>query len=145
MAKKAKVEMHLDHVMLRVKGASEKGLHALALQVEGVTKVNIVANDQVDTGFMMNSVYVESSQGSTFGETWGDGSYSRKKSGGMSDSRIAPKIRLPRRFSLTAVVVGAIYAIFQEMQNPFLRPAGEEVMNRAKGICEPVFRRAVRD
>ncbi len=132
---KAKVKMRLNHVMIRVKKATDEGLHALALQVEGTTKRNIVQNDQVDTGFMLNSVYVESKAGSTFGETW-----QRKDHASM-----APRPSLPAKMSVAAVIVGAVYAIFQEMTNPFLRPAADEVAGSVGGVAEPVFRRHMHD
>jgi len=134
VGKKAKVTMYLDHVRMRVENATEEALHKLALEVDGISKVNIVANDQVDTGFMLNSIYVESQVGSTYGGTRpGD------------ESNKAPRFRLPRRYASTAVIVGAIYAIYQEVLQPFLRPAGSEVMARVKGIMEPVYRRKIRD
>ena len=126
--------MYLDHVRMRVEDATEEALHALALEVEGKSKVNIVNNDQIDTGFMLNSVYVESRRGSTFGGTWpGD------------ESIKAPRHRIPKVYASTAVIVGAIYAIYQEMMNPFLRPAGVDVAARVKGIVEPIYRRKIRD
>ena len=142
---KAKVDMHLDHVMMRVEGATDEVLHALALQVEGVTKRNIVSNNQVDTGFMLNSVYSASEKSSTFGETWGKGTYFGKKSGYMKAVDKAPKLRLPNLFSAAAVHVSAMYAIYQEMMNPFLRPAADEVAGQAKGTAESVYKRALQD
>ena len=131
---KVKVDMHLDHVMMRVEGATDEVLHALALQVEGVTKRNIVSNGQIDTGFMLNSVYSASEKGNTFGETWA-GPAGKK----------APKLRLPNLFSAAAVHVSAIYAIFQEMMEPFLRPAASEVASYSKGVAESVYKRALHD
>lgn len=131
---KAKVNMHLDHVMLRVEGATDEVLHAVALQVEGTAKRNVVSNDQIDTGFMLNSIYTESQEGSTFGETWA-GPLGKK----------APKLRLPRLFSAAAVHVSAVYAIYQEMMNSFLRTAAQEVAGQVKGIAESVYRRALHD
>ena len=134
MGKKAKVTMYLDHVEMRVENATEEALHAIALEVEGHAKVNIVANDQVDTGFMLNSVYVESQKGSTYGNTWpGD------------ESTKAPKHRIPKKYASTAIIVAAVYSIYQEVLQPFLRPAGSEVMNRVKGIMEPIYRTKIRD
>lgn len=134
MAKKPKVNMHLDHVMIRVKDATDEVLHALALQVEGTTKMHIVLNDQIDTGFMLNSVYAESSKGSTYDETW---------PGGVDNK--APRLRLPKRFSVAAVHVSAAYAIYQEMQNSFLRVAAREVASMAGGISKPIWKRALHD
>ena len=134
MAKKPKVNMHLDHVMLRVRGATDETLHALALQVEGLSKMHIVLNDQIDTGFMLNSVYTESKTGSTYGETWPGG-----------EDKKAPRLRLPQRFSVAAVHVAAVYAIYQEMMNSFLRVAGDEVAGMAGGIANSVYKRALHD
>lgn len=145
MAKKAKVTTHLDHVMLRVKDATDEVLHAIALQVEGTAKRNIVDNDQVDTGFMLNSTYTESKVGSTFGGTWGTGTYEAKKTGGMKDVDKAPRIQLPRAFSAAAIHVSAVYAIYQEIMNSFLRTAVEEVAGQVKGIADPVYKRALHD
>ena len=131
---KVKVDMHLDHVMMRVDGATDEVLHALALQVEGVTKRNIVSNNQVDTGFMLNSVYSASEKGDTFGETWAG-----------PPGQKATKLRLPSLFSAAAVHVSAMYAIYQEMMNPFLRPAADEVAGQSKGIAESVYKRALHD
>ena len=131
---KVKVDMHLDHVMMRVEGATDEALHAIALQVEGTAKRNIVSNDQIDTGFMLNSIYTESQDGSTFSQTWGGPP-------GMK----AQRARLPRLFSAALVHVSAMYAIFQEMMDPFLRPAAQEVAGQVKGIAESVYRRALHD
>ena len=131
---KAKVNMHLAHVMLRVEGATDEALHAIALQVEGTAKRNVVSNDQIDTGFMLNSIYSASSKGSTFGETWAG-----------PPGKKAPKLRLPRLFSAAAVHVSAVYAIYQEMMNSFLRTAAQEVAGQVKGIAESVYRRALHD
>ncbi len=145
MAKRAKVTTYLRHVMVRVEGATDAVLHAVALQIEGTTKRNIIKNNQVDTGFMVNSAYVETQQGSTYGQTWKDGSYSAKKSGGIKEVEKAPRLQLPNLFSAAAVIVGANYAIFQEMKKSFLRVAGAEVAGQVKGIAEPVYGRKIRD
>jgi hypothetical protein len=135
---RAKVDLHLDHVRIRVKDATEEGLHALGLQVEGITKRNITVNDQVDTGFLLNSIYVESKKGSTFAQTWS----SRP---GASQTTKADRVVLTGEFAEVAVHVSAIYAIFQEMKNAFLRPAANEAAQQVGAVMEPVFKRVVRD
>ena len=145
MAKKAKVKTYLDHIMVRVENATDEVLHATALQIEGTAKRNIIDNDQVDTGFMVNSGYVETQKGSTYDKTWKDGEYAAKKSEGSSEVKKAPRLKLPNLFSAAAVVIGANYAIFQELKRPFLRPAADEVAKQVKGIAEPIFRRKIRD
>ena len=130
-----KVDMYLSHVEARVEDATDECLHQIALQVEGTAKRNITVNDQVDTGFMLNSLYVESRKGSTFGSTWEN----------RPDRKKAPRLRLPSAYSIAAVVIGAVYAIYQEVLNPFLRPAGADVMREVKGICEPIYKRMIHD
>ncbi len=131
---KAKVDMHLDHVMMRVEGATDDVLHAVALQVEGTAKRNIVSNDQIDTGFMLNSVYSASSEGSTFSDTWAG-----------PPGKKAQRASLPKLFSAALVHVSAMYAIYQEMMEPFLRPAADEVAGQVKGIAESIYKRKIRD
>jgi hypothetical protein len=126
----AKVKLHLDHVKLTVENATDEVLHALALQVEGTAKRNIVANDQIDTGFMLNSGYTQSKVSSTFADTWLAG-----------EDKKASQLPAPQNGAL--VHWSALYSIFQEMMQPFLRTAADEVAGQAKGIAEPIYRKAI--
>lgn len=142
MAKDAEVKMYLDRVEVRIEDATEQSLHAVALQIEGATKVQIVQNDQVDTGFMLNSVYVETRVGSTKSQTWADGAYV-DKGGDLKAVAKAPTPELPEKTAM--VIVGALYAIYQEMLYPFLRPAAQLVAGQVKGIAEPIYRKVMHD
>lgn len=126
----AKVTLHLDHIKLKVKDATDEALHAIAFQVEGTAKRNITVNDQIDTGFMLNSGYTQSKHGSTFAETWNAG-----------DDRKSQQLPAPERGAL--VHWSALYSIFQEMMQPFLRTAADEVAGQVKGIAEPIYRKKI--
>lgn len=139
----ATVTMRLDHVNVVVKNATNDALAALAFQMEGQTKVNIADNDQIDTGFMMNSVYTITKKDSSYGAADSTGEY-KNKAGESVKRKLAPEERLPEE-AAAGVIVGASYAIYQETQNSFLFKAAEQVARQAGGICEPVYRVEIHD
>jgi hypothetical protein len=138
MSVDADVKLYLDHVKVVVEQATVKALVALAMQIEGQAKICIVENDQVDTGFMLNSVYTIERSGSGYGAAT-SAALARNQ-----DARMAPEERLPGD-AAAGVIVGAEYAVFQEVRNSFLHRAAEQVARQAGGICEPVYREAVHD
>ena len=137
MPQGSKVTTYLKEIKVTAKGATARALQALALQIEAQTKVNITENDQVDTGFMLNSVYTIFEGGSTYGQT--DASGPRlDRMAEIVERRIAPEAGLEEG-ALAAVCVGAEYAVFQEARHSFLQRAAESVASQAGAICEPVF------
>jgi hypothetical protein len=106
----------------------------VAARIDGQTKLNIVANDQVDTGFMVNSVYFATEEGSSYGETDEAGLFPNRQ-GDLVAREMAPEAPLPDNFA-ALVCVGASYAIYQEMVDPFLYPALVQVAGEAGGIIE---------
>jgi len=144
MAKGGEVRLQLDHVRVQVAKASDDYLEAIALQIEAQTKVNIQKNSQIDTGFMMNSVYTVSKKLSTYGTANKDGDYQSTKTGQTVRRKIAPQVTLSGN-ARAAAVVGADYAIFQEAKKPFLNPAAETVANQTKGTAEKVFKEDLND
>lgn len=149
MADNASVRMYTKHVKVTIANATEEALKKVAFQIEGVTKRNIQGNDQIDTGFMMNSVYAVFEDGSNYDQTWKPGVYpvSPRKHGGQegeASRKRAPERKLERNFD-AGVIVGAEYAIFQELRKPFLFPAAEEVGRYASGIVERVYQERVHD
>lgn len=137
----AKVTMHINEAVLKVEDASEAALAALAFQIEAQTKANIQANGQIDTGFMLNSVYslarAQHTGATTHDSTWKSGKYTNKAGDSVSRKR-APRRTLGE--ATAAVAVGANYAIFQEEKNSFLFKAARAVASQAKAILEPVYR-----
>jgi len=105
------VHLHLDHVLMRVKDATEKGMAAIAHQVVAHAVVRVTENDQVDTGFMRAAIYPVTKQGSGFGEAEG-AAKSRADREVLDES-------LPSEDE-AMVVAGANYSIYQEMRQSFL-------------------------
>ena len=112
-----------DRAFMRIEKAVEKGIEAIALEVEAQTKVNIHKpfehadgsyRGQIDTGAMVNSVRAE------FG-----------------------KIPAAPKDTVAAVNVSTEYAAYQESLRPFLWPAVEDVREKAPGIVRAVASREV--
>jgi hypothetical protein len=80
-------------VLDAINGKAEEAIKQKAFQVEAQAKANVVANDQIDTGFMLNSIHTNFN-----------------------------KSELPSG-AVAAIYVGAEYGIWQEFKNPFLYPA----------------------
>jgi len=121
------VTMYLDHVEVVVEEATAEVLKQLAYRIVERTQGNIRSNDQIDTGYMVNSIYPIWKDGSSFleaasaAESMPDVS---KKGYGSRAGRTVINETLEAGAS-AAVVVGANYAIYQEVQKPFLYPAAE--------------------
>lgn len=92
----------------------EETIKRLVLQTEARAKVNIVDNDQVDTGFMLNSVYSLLPDSDTYSEANANAS-------GRAAREMAPKAGLGGADG--AVACGAEYAASQELRKAFLLPA----------------------
>jgi len=141
-----KVDWYLEDVILQVEKATQRSLEAVAARIDGLTKINIVQNDQVDTGFMLNSVYFATRDGSTYAQTMEDGlhPWNPKKHDGVQGTAVgqkAPEAPLPPAYD-ALVCVGANYAIFQEQQQPFLYPALLQAAAEAEGIIQKALKDA---
>ncbi len=135
--------MSLDSRRIKkvVAAASDDLLTRLALQVAGQTKANIVANDQVDTGFMLNTVYTLTPDGkSTYGETWESGNYLGRKTGEMEARDKVFEPAAPEE-NEALIGVAADYAVFQEIENSFLFRALEQVLGQAAEAVREVGRK----
>jgi len=123
----SEVSLHFDKM-------TRRGLTAVAARIDGLTKTNILTNDQVDTGFMVNSVYFVAGDESTYHQTDPGGQYANK-AGQMVARQLAPAAPLPDAYA-ALVCVGANYAIFQEMALPFLYPALLQAAAEAGGLLQ---------
>jgi hypothetical protein len=122
------VKWYLDKVLVKVDGATEKALGAIAHQIEGEAKVRA----RVDTGFMRNAVYVVEQEGDNYTQR-------RMEATLRADYDMAPRRELPDDVA-AAVVAGADYSIYQEVQSPFLLPAAEAVAGYTAGVtAEAVY------
>ena len=92
-------------------GAEDRILRKAAMQCVAHAKVNIVQNDQVDTGFMLNSGYMATEREDTYGQIRGDGDKAPKRTAG--------KHRAIAAFA-------ANYAIYQEASRSFLYKSLEQ-------------------
>ena len=130
---KGRLTWRKREVMLVVKNATAAGMDRLALRVESEAKQNIVANDQVDTGFMLNTVYHVSRLSNSYPATDAPGTKTGRKSGQQREVDKAPQATLPAKY-LALVAVGAEYAIYQELQRSFLYLALVQVAGDAGAI-----------
>lgn len=114
-----------------MRAASGRALRKVAFDIEAHAKKNIQENGQIDTGFMVNSVYTVTDADNTYGQANKSGRY--KNSAGSNVQRdLAPQARLPRSNEPVALVaVGAEYAIWQELKHSFLMSAAQEVGAKA--------------
>jgi len=131
-AKTHDVNWYDEDVLLYVEGQTARAVEALAAHIDGLTKINIVQNDQVDTGFMVNSVYFATPDDSTYSD---DSGTHINLAGNFVERQMAPEAPLPPEYD-ALVCVGANYAIFQEQQQPFLYPALLQAAAEADGIIE---------
>lgn len=104
-------------------------LNQIAHQAEALAKQNIIKNDTVDTGFMGNATHAltTSSDGvpaETQIMTDQDGRQVERRSNGLPTTDD----------DTSAVGCGADYAIFVELNYPFIGPAGQDVIDDVPGI-----------
>lgn len=130
--------MYLDHVKVLIDGATADALAAAAFELERLTKLKILANGQVDTRFMLNSVYTVTRQGGSYGEA------AAAAQSANPEARMGPQATLTGDAG-AAVVVGAGYAIYQEVRQSFLYASAEVLAGQVGGKLEAVYREAVRD
>jgi hypothetical protein len=111
-----------------------------AFDIEAGTKANITRNNQVDTGFMRNSVYTVTAAGDTGGTK--SGRYTSSKTGKVVKRETA-RPKSPRD-SDAVVGVGALYAVWVERWRAFLMPAVDAVKSVLSQIARVEWRRNVK-
>ncbi len=131
------INWYEERVMLVLQGATDAALEELALLVEGAAKRNIVGNDQVDTGFMLNSVYTVSRVGVN--------NYADAKSnaaGQAAGRQMAPEAEFTNDHQRALVAVGAEYGIHQEMRKGYLYPALVEAAAQTGAVIHKAAKEA---
>lgn len=128
------VNWYGERVILRVKDATREILGQLALRGEGLAKENIQANNQIDTGFMLNTVYSVLPDGAA-SPTWESGQYMDS-----SGKLVQRNAGTPAPVGPEAAAVGCVaeYAVFQELANSFLYRAMEQLVSEGTGIIQTV-------
>jgi len=134
------VRMYLDHVKVMVEEATEEVLKQLAFRITERAQIKIRENDQIDTGFMVNSVYPIWKDGSGYEAAASEAeSHNVRKTGEIVGGiRMAPEPQLPED-AAAGVVVGANYAVYQEAAKPFLYPAAEAAAGEFGGLAEQIY------
>jgi hypothetical protein len=130
----AQVNWYGEQVILRVKGATRELLARLALQGEQLAKENIQANNQIDTGFMLNTVY-SMGPGGAASPVWESGQYTDK-----AGKLVQRRGGTPAPVGPDEAAVGCVaeYAVYQELANSFLYRAMELLASDAGGIIGSV-------
>ena len=126
------VKWHGQRVRAEIKGATEASIAKLAFGIEAGAKQRITDNQQIDTGFMRNSVYTVTQASGARGGT-NSGAYGGQK------RESAPMVPLGDADAI--VGVGAVYAIYNEVRRSFLRAAFEQEIAHAGGTFKEQFRR----
>lgn len=131
------VEWYGDDIRAEFKGRTMASLFAAGLQIVAEAQVNITNNGQVDTGFLRLTGYVSGPDDSTYNEISDDGRY-RDREGNTVYRYTGPE-REPEEDNEVVVGFAAEYALFQELDLPFLFPALESVARQMKGIMKDEF------
>lgn len=120
-----------NDVLLAVDKATDKMLNDLAFEGEALAKANIQANEQIDTGFMLNSTY-------------GVGATEDHRAQAEAEARAVAEREMARPPDLeegqAGIHAAAEYAIYQEMRRSFLYKALEQLQGRAGGVIREVAR-----
>lgn len=119
-----KLDWRGNDALLVLEGATREGLLTLGYQLEGEIKVGA----PVDTGFMRNTVYVHSSEVSTFQAQSRDGYETTSAPPAVDDDTVI-------------VGVAADYAIYVESTQPFVYPA----LQRVAQVAGATVASAIRD
>ncbi len=116
---------HFPQIATELDRLQSLAVRKTAFDLQAATQAQIRANDQIDTSFMVNSVYVKTFNESTYGQI----EQPTKK--GVEP---LPEVERPANDKTAFVAMAASYAIFQnygtkyQAGKPFLEPAIAQVM-----------------
>lgn len=147
MAEDYELKWYRDHVKVTLQDATEAVLKALAYRITERTQLNIRDNDQIDTGFMVNSIYPVWKEGSEYNQARNEAEqHTTDRDGRTVDHSgdMAPEVGLESGAG-AAVVVGANYAIYQEARQEFLYPAAQAAALEFGAEAEQVYRQVLPD
>lgn len=132
----AQINWYKEKAVLAVDKKFQHLMANIAFKIEELTKENIYntpgasGEGLVDTGFMANTVYVVTREGSTYNEASQSGLYQNRE-GQMVPREIAPEIDL-HEYAIALIVVGANYAIHQEIKHGFFFKAIQDAWNEGE-------------
>jgi hypothetical protein len=130
------INWYEEEVRLIVQDASDAILTALAFQGEAYAKVHVQENGQIDTGFMLNSIYGFGPEGDRRAAALGEALAKAVKD-------FAPPIK-PEDERGGGIHAAAEYAIYQEMKNSFLYRALEDLVKITPNIVIEVGKKVVK-
>lgn len=146
---KLTVDIKLDDKRLRrlperFHAEASRLIRETAFAIQGKAQTSIAAIPLVDTGAMMNSIFVVTETRSTYAQA------TARATKDNPDVEMLPEPGRPPR--LTAIVaVGAAYALFHEegtargiAARPFLRPAVEDMRREWEEGMNKLFEKATR-
>jgi len=125
-----RTQFYHAQVVAAIERATNKVLRQIAFQGEALTKVNINTNDQIDTGFMINSVYAKAPNDNNFSDA------KARAEARNPDAQMSPEIATGTNEALIAV--GAEYAVYQEAHKSFLWKAVEQLRAEFPQIVKTV-------
>lgn len=147
MTDTVQVREYFDSFIATMQDATVEAARALAYRILEHAQANIRKNDQIDTGFMVNSGYViwpdgsdyDAAKGAAENQTTGKDGKPVDHTGDMAEA-----FQLPADAS-AGVVFGAVYSVYQENINPFLYPAGQAAGAEFNATVEAVYKRFAKD
>lgn len=119
------LKWYASNVKTIIRKQTAQGLDRVALRIRSQVRRNITGNDQIDTKFLWNSVYVATPEKHT--DVPPDGEYLSTKTGKMV-KRQSSEIVLPSEGAF--VGVAADYAVYVELQQSFLFAGVETVQGK---------------
>ena len=128
MAKGCEVRWYEREFEAAMRAVEDEVLDKAAATCAGQTAINIRNNDQIDTGFMLNSTYMVSAKNDTYSGVPRTG----------KNREAAPVADRKEHESICAVA--ANYAIFQEFTQSFLYAALQATARQFGGIVSTAGR-----
>ena len=125
MAKATSLKRYGSNVKAAFKKIEKQGLLRVALRIRSNARRNITRNDQIDTKFLWNSVYVATPEKTT--DIPPDGEFVSTKTG-LSVKRRTANVVQPTEGVF--VGVAASYALHVELKTSFLYEAMESVKGK---------------
>jgi hypothetical protein len=139
MAPKFKLNWAPLAVRRMVNRRAQQGVEAIAYRVRDKARRNLEANGQIDTKFLYNSIYVSTPNGTS--PLPPSGEYRSLKGHGIVRRNTGAVAEVDEGAFVGAA---ADYAIYPEMDQPYLYPALEEVAGReAEMLLSALYARDV--
>lgn len=125
----SKINWYREKVLAALKDAEGEVLATLAFRALEHAMTNVQANDQIDTGFMLNSGYAVSSKRDNYAEAMADAA-------ARAPREAAPKVQPGQNESIAGFA--AEYAVYQEMRQTFLFKGAEQAGDELGAIIRTV-------